>query len=115
MQLPYEQAERVGRGDYAALAQPIAGIDEIQVLHVTLAHMADQIRRYQRSIQSYAAAVTRGQEDERSRLAHELHDETVQALIALDQRIQMIERICKRDPQFLNRKGDHRLPYSVSG
>jgi signal transduction histidine kinase len=29
--------------------------------------------------------VLRGQEDERSRLAHELHDETVQALIALVQ------------------------------
>ena len=41
----------------------------------------------------------RGQEDERSRLAHELHDETVQALIALDQRLQLIERTAKRDPQ----------------
>ncbi len=40
----------------------------------------------------------RGQEDERSRLAHELHDETVQALIALDQRLQLIARIAQRDP-----------------
>jgi signal transduction histidine kinase len=94
-----EQAERAGQGDYAALAQPISGISEIQTLHATLAHMADEIRSYQRSIQSYAAAITRSQEDERSRLARELHDETVQALIALDQRTQMIERICKRDPQ----------------
>jgi signal transduction histidine kinase len=94
-----EQAERAGHGDYAALAQSIDGISEIQTLHTTLAHMADQIRSYQRSIQSYAAAITRSQEDERSRLARELHDETVQALIALDQRTQMIERICKRDPQ----------------
>ncbi len=94
-----EQAERAGQGDYDALEQPIDGISEIQTLHITLAHMADQIRRYQRSIQSYAAAITRSQEDERSRLARELHDETVQALIALDQRTQMIERICKRDPQ----------------
>jgi len=94
-----EQAGRAGQGDYAALAQPISGISEIQTLHATLAHMADEIRSYQRSIQSYAAAITRSQEDERSRLARELHDETVQALIALDQRTQMIERICKRDPQ----------------
>ncbi len=61
--------------------------------------MADQIRRYQRSLQSYAADVLRGQEDERSRLAHELHDETVQALIALDQRLQLIARTAQRDPQ----------------
>jgi two-component system sensor histidine kinase UhpB len=94
-----EQADRVGQGDYAALAQPINGINEIQTLHATLAHMADQIRRYQRSIQSYAADITRSQEDERSRLARELHDVTVQALIALDQRTQMIERTYQRDPQ----------------
>ena len=92
------QAARAGQGDYAALAQPIDGIAEIQDLHATLAHMADQIRRYQRSLQSYAADVLRGQEDERSRLAHELHDETVQALIALDQRLQLIARLAQRDP-----------------
>lgn len=93
------QAARAGQGDFAALAQPIDGIDEIQTLHATLARMADQIRRYQRSLQSYAADVLRGQEDERSRLAHELHDETVQALIALDQRLQLIARTAQRDPQ----------------
>ena len=93
------QAARAGQGDYAALEQPISGIGEIQTLHATLAQMADQLRSYQRSLQSYAADVLRGQEDERSRLAHELHDETVQALIALDQRLQLIERTARRDPQ----------------
>jgi two-component system sensor histidine kinase UhpB len=92
------QAARAGQGDYAALEQPISGIGEIQTLHATLAQMADQLRSYQRSLQSYAADVLRGQEDERSRLAHELHDETVQALIALDQRLQLIERTARRDP-----------------
>ncbi len=92
------QAARAGQGDYAALAQPISGISEIQTLQTTLAQMADQLRRYQRSLQSYAADVIRGQEDERTRLAHELHDETVQSLIALDQRLQLIERTARRDP-----------------
>ena len=92
------QAARAGQGDVAALAQPIDGISEIQTLHATLAQMADELRRYQRSLQSYAADVLRGQEDERARLAHELHDETVQALIALDQQLQLIERTARRDP-----------------
>jgi signal transduction histidine kinase len=92
------QAARAGQGDYAALAQPISGISEIQTLQVTLVQMADQLRRYQRSLQSYAADVIRGQEDERTRLARELHDETVQALIVLDQRLQLIERTARRDP-----------------
>lgn len=100
------QAARVGEGDYAALAQSVHGIAEVQTLQATLAHMADQIRRYQRSLQSYAAAITRGQEEERSRLARELHDDTVQALIALNQRAQMIERMCARDPQ----SAVHKLP-----
>jgi signal transduction histidine kinase len=93
------QAARAGQGDYAALEQSISGIGEIQTLQATLAQMADQLRSYQRSLQSYAADVLRGQEDERSRLAHELHDETVQALIALDQQLQIIERAARRDPQ----------------
>ncbi len=93
------QAARAGQGDYAALAQPVSGIGEIQTLHATLAQMAEQLRSYQRSLQSYAGDVIRGQEDERSRLAHELHDETVQALIALDQQLQLIERTARRDPQ----------------
>jgi two-component system sensor histidine kinase UhpB len=92
------QAARAGQGDYAALAQPISGISEIQTLQATLAQMADQLRSYQRSLQSYAADVMRGQEDERTRLAHELHDETVQSLIALDQQLQLIERTARRDP-----------------
>jgi signal transduction histidine kinase len=93
------QAARAGQGDFSALGQPIGGIAEIQTLHTTMGRMADQIQRYQRSLQSYAAALSRSQEDERSRLARELHDETVQSLIALGHRVQMAERALRRDPQ----------------
>lgn len=42
-----------------------------------------QARRRQAELHEYAALITRAQEDERRRLARELHDDTAQALIAL--------------------------------
>ncbi|MGB1249983.1 MAG: sensor histidine kinase [Candidatus Promineifilaceae bacterium] len=42
-----------------------------------------------RLIQSYADAVTLGQEAERRRLARELHDDTIQRLIFLNQRVEL--------------------------
>lgn len=43
-----------------------------------------------RLMRSYAEAVTRGQEAERRRLARELHDDTIQQLIFLNQRLELI-------------------------
>ena len=40
--------------------------------------------------------VTNGQEDERRRLARELHDSTVQSLIALDQQVQLAQMAWKQ-------------------
>ena len=42
-----------------------------------------QARRREAELTGYAALITRAQEDERRRLARELHDDTAQALIAL--------------------------------
>ena len=41
------------------------------------------VRRREAELADYAALITRAQEDERRRLARELHDDTAQALIAL--------------------------------
>lgn len=43
-----------------------------------------------RLMQSYAEAVTQGQEVERRRLARELHDDTIQRLIFLNQRVELV-------------------------
>jgi signal transduction histidine kinase len=53
--------------------------------------MADKVNEAQRSLHGYIGAITEGQEDERRRLARELHDDTLQALIALKQRVQLAQ------------------------
>jgi two-component system sensor histidine kinase UhpB len=96
-----ERATRLGWGDFGALEEPVGGIDEIRALHATLSRMANQLRAAQAGMRSYAAALLQGQEEERARLARELHDETVQTLIALEHRIHMVRRALQRDPATL--------------
>jgi signal transduction histidine kinase len=81
------------------MEEPVGGIAEIQALQATLIEMADQVQSYQAGMRGYLAALTQGQEEERKRLARELHDETAQSLIALDQKLQMARRALDRDPQ----------------
>ncbi len=88
----------VGRGNFAAIQQPVGGVAEIEELRLALARMTGQIHRYQQELQSYIGAMTLGQEEERRRLARELHDATVQDLIALNQQVEMVTREIGRDP-----------------
>jgi signal transduction histidine kinase len=92
------RATRVAWGDFDAVAQPVGGVQEIDDLRVTLAQMAERIRAYQGGMRDYLSAITQGQEEERGRLAHELHDVTIQGLIALKQRSQMALKAFGRDP-----------------
>ncbi len=92
------QATRLAWGEFEAVNTPVGGVQEIEDLRRTLAGMAEQIRRYQAGMRDYIAAVTMAQEEERHRLARELHDETVQALIALGQRIEMVQKALDKDP-----------------
>jgi signal transduction histidine kinase len=92
------ETARLGWGDFDAVRVPVGGIGEVQALQATLVRMADQLRDAQAGMRSYAAALTRGQEEERARLARELHDETVQTLIALEHRVHMLRRTITRDP-----------------
>jgi signal transduction histidine kinase len=74
--------------------------------------MAHNIREAQAALQRYIGAITDAQEDERRRLARELHDETIQDLIAIDQHIQMIRMELEGSTNIENRLGTVRQEVS---
>jgi signal transduction histidine kinase len=99
---PLERLNRavnvLGEGNFEAVQKPVGGVQEIEELQQALTDMAQQVRRYQLELQGYIDSMTMGQEEERKRLARELHDETVQALIALNQQVEMVEHRLEDDP-----------------
>ena len=94
-----QAAGLVGWGDFDAITEPVGGVQEIQELQMALARMAAQLRQYQQELRSYIGAMTLGQEEERKRLARELHDGVVQTLIAMNQQTEFIERRLATDPE----------------
>lgn len=85
------ESSQMGWGDYNAIEKPVGGISEIRQLQTELIHMARKLRAAQQSLHSYIGAITSGQEEERRRLARELHDDTIQSLIAFKQQVQLAE------------------------
>lgn len=92
------QATDLAWGDFAAIERPVGGIAEIRHLQSTLQHMTGRVQAAQASMRDYIGAITQAQEDERQRLARELHDQTAQALVALDHREQMLKPYLKDEP-----------------
>lgn len=84
-------ANKIAWGNFSAAREPVGGIVEIDELRVTLNQMAERIGAYQAAMHRYMAAVSQAQEDERLRLGHELHDDTVQSLIVLSQGLERLQ------------------------
>ncbi len=91
-----DAAEQVSWGNHGAINAEISGVAEIEDLHQTLADMVARLESYQTGVLDYLDAVTQGQEQERARLAREIHDGPVQSLIALSQRTEMAHRWLQR-------------------
>lgn len=101
-----QAANRIAFGDYDAAKQSVGGVREVEELRGTLDAMARQVQSAQNAMQHYITTILRGQEDERMRLARELHDDTIQALIALQQRIEMAQKALAKDPALASAKMD---------
>ncbi len=83
---------KLAQGDLSALQQRCGGTEEIRALRRTMASMAGHVQRAQAEGMTFRHALTDGQEAERARIAHELHDDTVQSLVAIalmDKRIRI--------------------------
>jgi signal transduction histidine kinase len=83
------QTRQVASGDYNAKVG-LSRIQEIRQLGAAFNDMVEQIGRYRDGVREYVAAITRSQEDERKRIARDLHDDTIQSLIAIGQRLELI-------------------------
>ena len=89
------KAAALAWGDFEAIKESVGGISEVQHLQMELTEMSHKVQAAQEGLHDYIGAITSAQEDERMRLARELHDDTIQAVIALKQRLQLAQKSIK--------------------
>ncbi|HSG45484.1 MAG TPA: histidine kinase [Anaerolineales bacterium] len=89
------KAAALAWGDFEGIKESVGGISEINQLQNELEEMAHKVKSAQVGLRDYIGAITSAQEEERHRLARELHDDTIQAVIALKQRVQLIKKAVK--------------------
>ena len=89
------KAAALAWGDFETIKEPVGGISEVQHLQMELNEMSRKVQAAQEGLHDYIGAITSAQEEERTRLARELHDDTIQAVIALKQRVQLAQNLVK--------------------
>lgn len=89
------KAAALAWGNFEAIKESVGGISEVKHLQMELTGMARKVQAAQEGLHDYIGAITSAQEEERLRLARELHDDTIQAVIALKQRVQLAQKSVK--------------------
>ncbi len=85
-----DKAAALAWGDFNAIEESVGGIAEVRHLQMELAEMARKVQAAQEGLHDYIGAITAAQEEERMRLAREIHDDTIQSVVALKQRVQLV-------------------------
>jgi PAS domain S-box-containing protein len=100
---PYEQ--RILKRDGAEATVQIASSLVLSKGNaVAFQHIARDIsgqKRMQENLRYYLDQITKAQEEERKRISHELHDDTIQALVALSRQLDSISSAGKEVPEEL--------------
>lgn len=91
------QADQLSQGNLNSFEQRCSGIPEIRGLSRAMSGMVGHVRRAQEQKRVYAEQLAQGQENERKRIARELHDDTIQSLIAITQSIELTKNWLKTD------------------
>jgi two-component system sensor histidine kinase UhpB len=92
------QATQLSQGELDSFERQCGGIPEIRDLRRAMSGMVGHVRRAQEQSRAYAEQLADGQEHERKRIARELHDDAIQAMIAITQSIDMAKTWVKNDP-----------------
>ena len=83
------QTRQLTEGDLNSFEGQYFEIKEIKALRIAMASMVNHVRRNQDQSRAYADKLAETQEIERKSIAHELHDDTIQSLIAVTQSIDL--------------------------